>query len=320
MKLMSQLKLFNKSFCAISCLIVFQNVYAVEGGVGRPITGMQVQPLNGLLPIQEGGVLTYSSIYYDGKFERSRNAPIVGELTGGLDYAISYNMLNGVFVWNTSEKWSLATTIGIPIQHTKIDAYLNNLQFEDSSTKIGDAMFSPLMVNYHLNPIMHALFGVSIYAPTGSYDASKLSNAGQNTWTFVPNIAFTTILPKMNAEITTNIAYELYTKNDVTDYTNGDIFRFDVLGLKRFGELGGDGLGLGAVFGYIEQTTDDEGLLADRLNGFKGRALGAGPILTYDKKISKTSAISASLRGIYEFDVKNRPEGEAYQFSLNYQY
>lgn len=305
---------------ALFTALCAQQVLATEGGIGRPITGMQVQPLNGLLPVEEGGVLTLSSIYYDGNFERSRNVPIAGKVTGGLDYEVSYNMLNGVFVWNTNEKWSLATTVGIPVQYTKIDAYLNNFNREESSTKIGDAMFSPLMVNYHLNPIMHALFGVSIYAPTGSYDADKLSNAGQNTWTFVPNVAFTTILPKMNAEITTNMAYEIYSKNDKTDYTNGDIFRFDLLGLKRFGELGGDGMGVGAVFGLIEQTTKDEGALADRLNGFKGRSLGAGPIFTYDKKLSKTSGISASLRGIYEFDVKNRPEGEAYQFSLNYQY
>lgn len=305
---------------ALFTALCTQQVLATEGGIGRPITGMQVQPLNGLLPVEEGGVLTLSSIYYDANFEHSRTVPIAGKVTGGLDYEVSYNMLNGIFVWNTNEKWSLATTVGIPVQYTKIDAYLNNLNREESSTKIGDAMFSPLMVNYHLNPIMHALFGVSIYAPTGSYDADKLSNAGQNTWTFVPNVAFTTILPKMNAEITTNMAYEFYTKNDATDYTNGDIFRLDILGLKRFGELGGDGIGAGAVFGYIQQTTDDEGRLADRLNGFKGRSLGAGPIFTYDKKLSKTSGISASLRGIYEFDVKNRPEGEAYQFSLNYQY
>lgn len=297
-----------------------QSALAVEGGIGRPITGMQVQPLNGLLPIEEGGVLTLSSIYYDGNFERTRSAPIAGELTGGLDYGVSYNMLNGVFVWNTNEKWSLATTVGIPVQYTKINTYLNNFNKEESSTHFGDAMFSPLMVNYHLNPIMHALFGVSIYAPTGSYSSDKLSNAGQNTWTFVPNLAFTTILPKMNAEITTNMAYEFYTKNDATDYTNGDIFRLDLLALKRFGELGGDGLGIGGVFGWIEQTTVDEGRLAERLNGFKGKSLGVGPILTYDKKLSKTSGISASFRGIYEFDVKNRPEGEAYQLSLNYQF
>lgn len=312
--------LYKLTLSALLATCSIQSAFATEGGIGRPITGMQVQPLNGLLPTHEGGVLTASSIYYDGNFERSRNVPIAGEITGGLDYQVSYTLLNSIFVWKTDEKWSLATTVGIPVQYTKINAYLNNFDYQDSSTKIGDAMFSPLMVNYHLNPIMHALFGVSIYAPTGSYDANRLSNAGQNTWTFVPNLAFTTILPKMNAEITTNMAYEIYTKNDATDYTNGDIFRLDVLGLKRFGELGGDGLGVGAVFGLIEQTTDDKGRLADRLNGFQGRALGAGPIITYDKMLSKTSGISASLRGVYEFDVKNRPKGEAYQFSLNYQY
>lgn len=109
-----------------------QSALAVEGGIGRPITGMQVQPLNGLLPIEEGGVLTLSSIYYDGNFERTRSAPIAGELTGGLDYGVSYNMLNGVFVWNTNEKWSLATTVGIPVQYTKINTYLNNFNKEES--------------------------------------------------------------------------------------------------------------------------------------------------------------------------------------------
>ncbi|OTG90972.1 SphA family protein [Acinetobacter sp. ANC 3813] len=298
----------------------FQSALAVEGGIGRPITGMQVQPLNGLLPIEEGGVLTLSSIYYDGNFERSRTTPLIGKVTAGLDYGVSYNLLNGIFVWKTNEKWSLATTVAAPVQHTKIGAYINNREYEESSTKIGDVMFSPLMLNYHLNPIMHALFGVTFYAPTGSYDVDALANAGQNTWTIVPNLAFTTILPKMNGEITANMAYEFYSKNDATQYENGDIFRLDLLGLKRFGELGGDGLGVGAVFGWIEQTTDDKGPLADLMNGFKGKSMGVGPIITYDKKLSKTAGISASLRGVYEFDVKNRPEGEAYQFSLNYQY
>lgn len=297
-----------------------QYALATEGGIGRPITGMQVQPLNGLLPVKEGGILTLSSIYYQGNFESSRNAPIAGNVTAGLDYDISYNLLNGIFVWDTNEKYSLATSVGVPVQYTSINTYINERDRTDSSTKIGDVVFSPLMVNYHFNPIMHAVFGVSIYAPTGSYDENSMANAGQNTWTFVPNIAFTTILPKLNGEITTNIAYEIYTENDKTNYTNGDIFRFDLLGLKRFGELGGDGVGVGAVFGLIEQTTDDDSRLADRLDGFKGRSLGAGPIITYDKKLSKTTAISSSLRGIYEFDVKNRPEGGALQFNLNYQY
>jgi hypothetical protein len=304
----------------LGAVITSPVIYATEGGIGRPITGMQVQPMNGILPLEEGGVLTLSSIYYDGNFERSRAVPIVGAVTGGLNYDVSYNFLNSIFVWKNTEKWSLATSVGVPVQYTKVEAYVNNFELEQSSTKIGDVMFTPLMLNYHLNPIMHALFGVAIYAPTGSYDTNTLSNAGQNTWTFVPNIAFTTILPRMNAELTTNMAYEFYTKNDKTDYTNGDLFRLDVLGLKRFGELGSDGLGIGGVFGWIEQTTDDKGQLADRLNGFKGRSLGVGPILTFDKKLSKTSALSASLRGVYEFDVKNRPEGEAYQISINYQY
>ena len=122
---------------ALFTALCTQQVLATEGGIGRPITGMQVQPLNGLLPVEEGGVLTLSSIYYDANFERSRTVPIAGKVTGGLDYEVSYNMLNGVFVWNTNEKWSLATTVGIPVQYTKIDAYVNNLNREENKKKIG---------------------------------------------------------------------------------------------------------------------------------------------------------------------------------------
>lgn len=312
--------IYRLSFALLLTTSMVQNALAVEGGIGRPITGMQVQPYNAILPTENGGVLTLSSIYYDGGISKSKEVPIIGQLSAGLDYKVSYNLLNGIFVWNSTDKWSVATTVGIPVQYTDIRGSINNLDAEQSTTKIGDAVFSPVSFNYHFSPVMHGLFGVSIYAPTGSYDKNIVSNAGQNTWTFVPNVAFTKIFPTGNAEISTNIAYEIYTKNDATDYENGDLFRMDILGLKRFGDVGSDGLGAGAVFGWIQQTTDDKSNLGDRFDGFKGKALGIGPILTYEKKLSDTAALSASFRGVYEFDVKNRPEGEAYQLTVNYQF
>lgn len=71
--------------------------------------------------------------------------------------------------------------------------------------------------------------------------------------------------------------------------------------------------------GWIEQTSGDECDLANRFNGFQDRTLGAGPILTYDKKLSQSSEPPASLRGIYEFDVKNCSAGKAYQRSIRIQ-
>ena len=65
------------------------------------------------------------------------------------------------------------------------------------------------------------------------------------------------------------------------------------------------------------KTSGDECDLANRFNGFQDRTLGAGPILTYDKKLSQSSEPPASLRGIYELDVKNRPESGAYQLTIN---
>lgn len=298
------------------CLSISQHVHAVEGASGRPSTGMQVVPLNAVLPSEEGGILSLVSVYYDGSLSASKQVPIAGQLVGGIDYQLSYNLLNGVFIWKTSPEWTFATSVGVPVQYTNIRSYVNDRERQESATKIGDVMFSPIIANYHINPIMHVLFGVNIYAPTGSYDPNKLSNASLNTWTFVPNMAMTTILPKLKTELTANMGYEFYTKNEATDYKNGEMFRLDLLGLKRFES----GLGLGVVGGMIYQTTDDDSRFSERLDGFKGRSYVVGPILTYEKKLGQGYSLSLSARGVHEFDVQNRPEGTAYQLNVSLQY
>jgi hypothetical protein len=255
-------------------------------------------------------------VYYDGNMGVKKSTPVTGDLVAGLDYKLSYNLLNGIFIWNTSPKWTLATSVGVPIQNTHLAAYKNDNKTEDSSTKIGDVVFAPIIANYHINPTTHVLFGVNIFAPTGSYNTDNMSNASLNNWTFVPNMAATKIFPSINTEISTNLGYEIYTKNKDTNYQNGDLLRFDLLGLKRFKS----GLGVGGVYGLLYQTTDDDSKYSKQLNGFKGQAQGIGPIISYEKKFANKTSLTTSIRGVHEFDVKNRPEGDAYQFNLTWQY
>ena len=67
---------------------------------------------------------------------------------------------------------------------------------------------------------------------------------------------------------------------------------------------------------WIGPTPKDKEGLVDRRHNFQGWALGANPIPIYDQKLSQSSGLPTSLRGIYEFDVKTRSEGEASQLSI----
>ncbi|MGH8399268.1 MAG: SphA family protein, partial [Gammaproteobacteria bacterium] len=105
------------------CLIVLalgstEQVYATEGGVGRPITGQQVFSNAGVVPPDPGWVMSLTSIWYDGKLKGSRTVPIAGELSSGLDMKVSYTLANFTHVWDTGKgRWSYASAIGVPVQY-----------------------------------------------------------------------------------------------------------------------------------------------------------------------------------------------------------
>jgi len=89
-------------------------------------------------------------------------------------------------------------------------------------------------------------------------------------------------------------------------------FNLDLEGLviKRFK----NGFGIGFVESWIQQVTDDQGNLADRLNGFVGRSFGIGPIVTYSTKVGK-SHLDFNVRWIHDFDVSKAVEGDGFNFT-----
>jgi hypothetical protein len=68
------------------------------------------------------------------------------------------------------------------------------------------------------------------------------------------------------------------------------------------------------VESWIQQVTDDQGTLVDRLNGFVGRSFGIGPIVTYSTKLGK-SHLDFNVRWIHDFDVRNAVEGDGFNFT-----
>ncbi len=304
--------LFAGTFIAIFSAGISQNASATEGGIGRPITGMQIAPYAGIVPPTDDWIVSVTSIYYEGSLGASKSIPIAGTVTAGLDYHVSYNLFNAVRTWGiTAGGWNFASSFGVPVQYTDVSSFHGRLP-DDHATQFADLFFTPVVAGYHLTKTDHVALSVQIYAPTGAYNTSNLANAGQNTWTFTPTIAYTKLFPKQEVELSVNYGVEFYTANSDTHYHNAPVSVLDLLALKRFT----GGWGVGVIGGWIQQIGGDSGGLAALADGAGGHSIGIGPVVTWSGKVSKTP-VSASLRWVNEFDVSNRPKGNAVELSLS---
>ncbi|AQT09731.1 hypothetical protein ABH911_004902 [Pseudomonas protegens] len=305
-----------RSSLALCLLAASPLLHAAEGGVGRPITGQQIYSNAGIIPPEPGWVMSLTSIYYDGELKGSGQVPIIGDLSSGLKMKVSYTMGNFTRVWDTGKgRWNYASAIGVPVQYTDIQASLTGprgrtVGTQDSGTQFADLLVTPIAAGYHINERDHIALSLPIYVPTGAYNDNRLANPGQNNYTFMPTIAFTHLDGK-GGEFSLMGALEFYTRNDAADYRNGDILRLDGLWTHGFGS----GWNAGLVVGYIQQISDDQGPTADRLNGYRGRSVGAGPTLGWSGKFADAQA-NISARWIPEFDTKNRPEGNGVSVNL----
>ena len=297
-------RLSASAFAAAAGMALPPQALATEGGVGRPITGMQIAPYAGIVPPTDDWIVSITSIYYEGSLGASKTLPIAGKITAGLDYHISYNIVNAVKTWGiTAGGWNFASSFGVPLQYTDVSSFHGRLP-DDHATQFADIFFTPVVAGYHMTKTDHIALSVQVYAPTGAYNTDRLANAGQNTWTFTPTFAYTKLLPKENIELSLNYGVEFYTTNNQTQYHNAPVSVLDLLALKRFGE----GWGVGVVGGYIQQLGHDTGGLADIVGGAQGHSVGVGPMVTWNGKISKTP-VGATLRWVNEFNVSNRPKG-----------
>lgn len=302
------------------CLVLVAVVpaYATEGGIGRPITGLQATSYAGLIPPTPGWNWAVSYAYYDGSIGASKQVPLTGGGTSlGLDAKLQLLSFTGVYIWPTKpSSWNYATMVSVPFAYADIsaDVQVGRLSGSASDTAGGlfDMVFAPVIASHHLNETQHLSLSLYIYAPTGEYEKGHLANVSLNNWTFSPTVGYTQLFEHGSLEWSLTSAVDFYTKDNATDYQNGAVFRIDSLLIKRLPS----GWGFGAVGGWIEQIADDTGPTADKLNGFKGRSLALGPIATYLEKW-KGGQTEFSVRWLREFDVKNRPQGNPFMLSAS---
>lgn len=309
----------NRTFvCVIvglfSAILFVSRLFAVEGGLGRPISGAAIAPYAGLVPPEPGLALTIGEAYYDGSIGGA--IPIGNfNLNLGIEMVASFTPIAISYIWpTTSKQWNFASAISFPLAYVEVEADVTldrvTARRTDHDFGLFDIAFTPLVASYHISQTDHFAFTFTVWAPTGDYDPNRLAVLSLNNWTFIPGIAYTKIFPKENIEFTGIWQVQFYTENPATDFQNGVLSDLEATLIKRFK----GGAGIGVIGSWIAEITDDSGPAADRLNGFRGHAFGAGPILTYTTKIGK-NLLDLNARFIPEFGTKNRVEGSLFQFT-----
>lgn len=301
------------SIVALAFLSSASITFAVEGGLGRPISGAAIIPYAGLMPPEPGFAVTVGEAYYSG----SISGPIpIGNfnLQAGIDMVASFTPIAVTYVWPIpSKEWHFGSSVSFPLCYVDVEAKVTlgvlSARKTDHNFGLFDLAFTPFAASYDISQTDHVAFSFTFWAPTGEYDPNRLATLSLNNWTFIPGVAYTKIFPKQNFELTGIWQVQFYTENPATNYQNGILSDLEATAIKRFK----GGAGIGVIGGWLEQLTDDSGPIAVRFHGFSGRAFGVGPIVTYTTKIGK-DLLDLNARFIPEFGNEKRVEGNLFQF------
>ena len=156
----------------------------------------------------------------------------------------------------------------------------------------------------------HWTASAAVNVPVGDYQKGRATNLAFNRWGLDLTGALTWLNTENGRELSLAAGYTTHWENEDTDYDSGDEVHLEA-GLSQSLP---NGLTLGLVGYYYEQVEDDSGAGAPE-GGFRGRVAAFGPSVAWQ---GTPGGVPLTLRARYykEFDVRNRPEGDAFYLGL----
>jgi hypothetical protein len=198
-----------------------------------------------------------------------------------------------------------------------MDVDLDPMGYSESG--FGDPIVDPFIIAWH-GPTYHAVAGVDIYLPIGSYEEdSPLNLVGKNFWTFEPVFAVTGLYDT-GWSWSVKLMYDFNTKNGEyfnptvgrhNDLEPGDEFHCDY----SLDYAVAKNCRLGACGYYYKQVDDDE-IEGSDVPGERGEVFAVGPVFMY----SPSANVHLVAKAQFEMEAENRPEGNAFWFKLIYSF
>ena len=188
--------------------------------------------------------------------------------------------------------------------HVKVDPVMDS-----SKTAMGDPFVEPLTLSWH-GGRYDAAFGLGAYFPAGNYDQDEPASPGKDFWTGMLTLGGTLYLDDAKScSASALMRYEKHTKKSKVDVTLGDDIDLEWGIAKTLCKI----WDVGAV-GYCHwQVTDDSGDDVSWDKGVHDQAFAAGPEISV---FVPPATLFISLRSEWEFDVKDRPQGNATTLTL----
>ncbi len=284
--------------------------FATESAFGRYLPGVFAGPASEIVPPKPGFYWQSSTFFYSASGGKDTQMPFGGTLRSELEVDFFNFAVSGFWVpdWNPAENVNVGIGVTVPLQSIHAKAKVGRATISDDSTEVGDLVITPT-IGWHQGHHLVAA-NVSVYMPTGPYKAGELANVGLNCWTFSPNLAYTYVNPEAHIDFSIVGGIDFNTENPDTDYRSGALAHVDA---TLLGTLD-NGLGAGIFGSMLYQISDDQGELADRLNGFRGRSFAVGPMVKYS--FPGEHQVTIDLNWAPEFGVKNRLEGDAVYLNI----
>ena len=171
----------------------------------------------------------------------------------------------------------------------------------DAVTGVGD-LFPTGSLKWNRGVHNFMLYGMA-GVPVGAYDKNQLANLGTNHWSLDGGGGYTYLDQKAGREFSAVLGFTKNFENKDTSYKNGIDSHLDWAASQFLNEQWHVGL-----VGYAyRQLTGDSGAGAT-LGDFKSQVTAVGPQAGYFFMVGDKKWY-ANLKGFYEFDAKNRPEG-----------
>src|SRR5437660_4959577 len=99
-----------------ACVSLATDTFAVEGGLGRPISGMQIAPFAGVIPPEPGLAVLTGETYYEGSIGGATTVPIAGLLVANVDMKAAFTPIGLLYIWPTPTKeWNFASVVSFPL-------------------------------------------------------------------------------------------------------------------------------------------------------------------------------------------------------------
>jgi len=304
----------------ITCSLFPLGAVATEGGSGHYFPGT-VATLIDLAPTKPGWVIEPVYLHYEGDVTASKQIPVAGLTTTGMDASLDILILGGLYSFSqpvlgaTYSVGAYLPYVSMTVK-AKVNSQLGSKSVRDDENGLGDMMIIPAMMAWKDSPWQYNA-ALSVYAPTGKYELGDLANTGLNYWSFDPFVGVSYNHPTLGFNAALHGGVIFNTENNDTDYQSGSMLHLEG-SIQQLLPVGPGFISLGAEAFYLQQLESDSGQ-KKVLGDFEGRTAGIGPVLGYLLPLGENTLVT-ELRWLPELDTENRLEGNYLFLKIVYQF